>query len=83
MFRQNLAQSGRDLQAALARAARDDVARLVHTIKGMAANMGAVVLASAAQGAEQALRGGAAPDGAALRAVTQALEATLAALAAS
>lgn len=52
--------------------------RLAHTVKGVAGNIAADVLADAAQLLEAALAGGAPPEAASLEAYTQALQATVA-----
>ncbi|MGZ5846786.1 MAG: PAS-domain containing protein [Ramlibacter sp.] len=80
-FRTNLEQARRDIGLALDQSARDDLCRLMHTIKGMAGTMGAAALAAAAARAEAGLCGGDAPlDGPATGQVTSLIAQTLQAL---
>ena len=65
-FTQELPQHRASLQQLLQEGRLDDAARLMHTIKGVAAMLGADALAAAAAGAEVQLRSGTAADTAAL-----------------
>ena len=65
-FTQELPQHRASLQQLLQEGGLDDAARLMHTIKGVAAMLGADALAAAAAGAEVQLRSGTAADTAAL-----------------
>ncbi|HEX2546604.1 MAG TPA: PAS-domain containing protein [Ramlibacter sp.] len=56
VFRGNLATAARQMQKAAA-IPRDELCRVFHTVKGMAANVGAMALADAASDAEMKLRG--------------------------
>jgi CheY-like chemotaxis protein len=69
------------IEAALAQGERASAAHEVHTIRGVAANLGALSLAQAAGRLEQALKG-AAGEAAALEAFTDTCRATMAAIAA-
>jgi PAS domain S-box-containing protein len=67
-FTQELPQHRGSLHRLLQEGRPDDAARLMHTIKGVAAMLGADALAAAAAGAELQLRAGTAADTAALTA---------------
>jgi two-component system sensor histidine kinase/response regulator len=77
VFRDNLRAAARQLQSASAVPA-SELERLVHTLKGMAANLGAATLAQAAADAESRLASGESDTGASLDEVLKQTEAVLA-----
>lgn len=77
-FVRDYAGSAGELGRLARRGDMEGARRLAHTVKGVAGNIAADVLAGAAQRLESALAGGAPPEAASLEAYAQALQATVA-----